>query len=62
MNVENALMPTLEQATAIFRAPETGPFVMVNLLKFKDKATYDDGEDISGREAYMRYGVRVRAP
>jgi len=28
---------------------------MLNLLKFKDKATYKDGEDISGREAYGRY-------
>ncbi len=28
---------------------------MPNLLKFKDKATYKNGEDISGREAYSRY-------
>jgi len=30
---------------------------MVNLLKFRDKAQYADGrsEDITGREAYMRY-------
>lgn len=28
---------------------------MVNLLKFKDKATYDDGEDVSGATAYGRY-------
>ena len=38
---------------------------MVNLLKFKDKATYKDGEDVSGREAYGRYfkafGEMVRA-
>ncbi len=30
---------------------------MLNLLKFRDKAMYKDGrsDDISGREAYMRY-------
>ena len=29
---------------------------MLNLLKFKKRATYKDGEDISGAEAYARYG------
>ena len=29
---------------------------MLNLLKFKPRATYHDGEDISGAEAYARYG------
>ena len=31
--------------------------VMLNLLKFRDKAVYQDGrtDDISGREAYQRY-------
>ncbi len=28
---------------------------MLNLLKFKDRASYNDGEDISGRLAYGRY-------
>jgi len=30
---------------------------MLNLLKFKKRATYHDGEDISGAEAYARYGT-----
>jgi len=34
---------------------------MLNLLKFKDKATYLDGEDISGAEAYARYGMAFKA-
>ena len=31
---------------------------MLNLLKFKEKATYEDGRDsdLSGREAYALYG------
>lgn len=62
MKVENAVMPSPEQAMGFFGGPEDGPFVMVNLLKFKDRAEYLDGSDshISGFEAYMRYGDEVR--
>ena len=61
MDVKNAVYPGSTQITEFFGAPEDGPFVMVNLLKFKDKAEYADGSDadISGREAYERYGVEV---
>jgi uncharacterized protein (DUF1330 family) len=35
---------------------------MVNLLKFKEKAEYEDGRDtnLSGKEAYMIYGIEVQ--
>ena len=61
MNVLNAVFPTPEQFQSFFGAPEDGPFVMVNLLKFKQKAEYEDGSEpnLSGREAYNRYGVEV---
>ena len=36
--------------------PDGEPVFMLNLLKFKAKATYKDGEDISGAMAYARYG------
>lgn len=38
-----------------------GPIVMVNLLKFRDRAVYQDGADghLSGRDAYQRYGAAV---
>jgi uncharacterized protein (DUF1330 family) len=60
MKVENAVMPTPEQMRGTFMAPEDGPFVMVNLIKFRDRAAYASGEDVSGREAYMRYAKRMR--
>ncbi|MDB5425718.1 MAG: hypothetical protein JWQ29_3134 [Phenylobacterium sp.] len=62
MNVVNAVMPRPDQAMAFFGSPEDGPFVMVNLLKFKAKAEYADGADadLSGAEAYARYGEGVR--
>jgi uncharacterized protein (DUF1330 family) len=63
MQVTNAVFPSMEQATAFFGSPENGPFVMVNLLKFKEKAEYPDGSDadLSGGEAYARYGKAVQA-
>lgn len=61
MRVENQVMPPLEQAAAFFGAPEDGPFVMVNLLKFHARAQYADGDHgLSGAEAYRLYGEAVR--
>ncbi|WP_340645470.1 DUF1330 domain-containing protein [Phenylobacterium sp.] len=61
MKVENAVLPPMAQAMEFFGAPEDGPFVMVNLLKFRSTAEYADGSDahLTGREAYARYGEGV---
>lgn len=61
MQVKNAVYPPGQQAMDFFGAEEDGPFVMVNLLKFKDRAEYPDGSasDLTGREAYGLYGVEV---
>ncbi|QJB69514.1 DUF1330 domain-containing protein [Parasphingorhabdus halotolerans] len=61
MKVVNQVNPSPEAMTEFFGAEEEGPFVMVNLLKFKDKAEYADGSDadLSGAEAYARYGAAV---
>lgn len=57
MNVENAVYPVREQLQALIARNTNKPIVMLNLLKFKDKAVYKDGRttDLSGREAYQRY-------
>lgn len=62
MKVENAVIPPMQQAMEFFGGTEDGPFVMVNLLKFKARAEYADGSepDLSGAEAYSRYGEVVR--
>jgi uncharacterized protein (DUF1330 family) len=61
MKVENQVMPRPEQAMAFFGAAEDGPFVMVNLLKFHERAQYEDGDrGLTGQEAYMLYGEAVR--
>ena len=60
MNVNNAVYPPTQQFTEFFKVDEDGPFVMVNLLSFKERATYDDPSiDISGREAFEIYGAEV---
>lgn len=62
MNYANAVYPTFERLVALAEDPTPGPIAMVNLLKFRDKALYKDGrpDDISGREAYMRYVAEMR--
>jgi len=61
MEVVNAVYPSNDQFQDFFDVAEDAPFVMVNLLKFKDRAEYEDDPSIgiSGREAYERYGVEV---
>ena len=63
MKVTNQVHPTAEQAAAFFSAEEDGPRCMVTLLIVRDKAAFADGSEpeLSGREAYMRYGVAVQA-
>lgn len=63
MQVENAIYPTGAQIGALLALPDTGPVVMLNLLKFRDKAEYKDGREtnLSGREAYMKYGELMSA-
>jgi len=56
--MKNVLQPTGDQVRA-FRDRQTGETVtMLNLLKFKDKAIYEDGRssDLTGEEAYQLYG------
>ena len=62
MNVVNHVFPTPEQFVPLAQDPSPTPITMVNLLKFRDKAVYRDGrtDDISGREAYMRYASEMQ--
>src|SRR5277367_5157027 len=59
MRVVNGVEVDSKQAEQFFDASDDGPFVMVNLLKFRDRAQYPDGSDahLSGAEAFMRYGA-----
>jgi uncharacterized protein (DUF1330 family) len=54
--------PRPEQIQALFAKAPEGSLVMLNLLKFKEKASYPDGRqtDISGVEAYGIYSTEMR--
>ena len=52
--------PSPEQLAAIAAYRPDGPFVALNLNRYRDRAAYPAGTpdaDVSGREAYMRYGM-----
>ena len=61
MIVSNAVYPTQEQFVALLESDFTGPVCMVNLLKFKEMAEYEDGRstDLTGMEAYGLYGEQM---
>ena len=62
MQVTNQLFPTEPAQIAEMMEPgPAGPIFMINLLKFRDRAVYEDGRacELSGRDAYMIYGRAV---
>ena len=61
MKVENKVTPNEDQINGFLEDPEIGPISMVNLLKYKEKAIYDDDRDtdLSGEEAYGLYAAEV---
>lgn len=56
------VVPSPQQIQMMAENGPTGPMVMVNLLKYRKKAAYESGhaeakENLSGRDAYQRYGI-----
>ncbi len=62
MEVINEVVPSdRAQMEAMMEKGPDEPIFMLNLLKFKERAEYEDGRetDFTGREAYMIYGEEV---
>ena len=61
MEIKNALKPNHEQMENFNSGDLNTPIFMVNLLKFKEFACYEDGRetDLTGKEAYSIYGQEV---
>ena len=61
MEFNNSVYPTKEQMEGFLVGDDDLPISMVNLLKFKDKAEYEDGRqtNLTGAEAYAIYGNEV---
>jgi uncharacterized protein (DUF1330 family) len=51
-----AVIPTEQQLAGLMASTDDGPVVMLNLLRFKDRADGID-EGVSGAEAYARYSA-----
>ena len=49
-----SITPNADQFRALAEAGDDGPVVMLNLLKFKDRA--DTGDSKSGEQEYRQYG------
>jgi uncharacterized protein (DUF1330 family) len=61
MNFKNCLLPNEEQKIKLSEEGPLGPVFMVNLIKFKDYAVYEDGREteLTGQQAYHLYGEAV---
>jgi len=53
--VTEYLDPTKETFAKFREMDRPGPIHMLNLVKFREKAAYPDGRDVSGAEAYKAY-------
>lgn len=48
--------PTREQFKRMMTLPAEGPVQMLNLIRLREKAAYEDGREATGAEAYAAYG------
>ena len=55
----SAIRPNKAQFIELMEAPDEGPVVMLNLLKFKEKA---DGAEGTGASEYGKYGDAANLP
>jgi len=53
------LDPTRIQFDAFKDLPRDTPIMMLNLIRFKAQASYEDGREMSGRAAYEVYGEQT---
>jgi uncharacterized protein (DUF1330 family) len=61
MKYSNSVYPNKEQIKGFLEPGPEGPICLVNLLKFKPRAEYEDGREstLTGREAYGLYETGV---
>ena len=61
MKYKNSVHPSKEQMEGFLEGDTEAPIAMINLLKFKEKAEYEDGRDtdLTGEQAYAIYGKEV---
>jgi len=60
------IIPSPEQLQALAASKLEGAIVMVNLLRYRERAAYEEGraeakQNLSGRAAYQKYGATALA-
>ncbi|WP_417317206.1 DUF1330 domain-containing protein [Emcibacter sp.] len=53
--MDSYMDPTEEDFKAFLALPKDQPIAMLNLVRFKERAEYDDGRQVTGAEAYGLY-------
>ena len=49
--------PSRDQFGAFMKLPDTGPIWMLNLIRLRKSARYEDGSEATGAQAYKRYAA-----
>jgi uncharacterized protein (DUF1330 family) len=62
VDVQNAVYPTRSRVEALTADASGEPVVMLNLLRFRERAAYPDGRpsDLTGRQAYDLYAAAMQ--
>jgi uncharacterized protein (DUF1330 family) len=47
--------PSRDQFAAFMKLPDDGPIWMLNLIRLRKKARYEDGREATGADAYKEY-------
>lgn len=54
--MSNYIDPERDQFDAFKRLPRDKPIMMLNCIRFRDRAAYEDGREATGAQAYAEYG------
>ena len=54
--MSGSIDPMREQFKKMMTLPDDGPIWMLNMIKLRGKAAYEDGREATGAEAYATYG------
>lgn len=57
--MSNYIDPERDQFDAFKELPRDKPVMMLNFLRFREKAAYEDGREATGAEAYAMYGREI---
>ena len=57
--MSNNIDPTSDQFSAMFKLPTDQKIWMLNMIKLREKANYENGDDVTGADAYATYSSKT---